>query len=315
MDFREIQYLISIAKNRNLTKAANELFVTQPTLTKFLQKIESELGVKLFKRLDNCYIPTYAGERYIAHATDMLLRKKSFDQEMSDIVNNMIGRLDIAFPIVKGTYMLPVILSSFQKLYPNVVVKLHEGATSVLEDYLLDGTADLAFFNKPSKPHDTIHYQLLVQEEMLLAVPHNHDATKIAVYLKDCKYPWIDIRKLSQEWFLLQVPEQNTRHISDKILAEAGLTPKIRLESRNVWATVGLITAGYGIGFLSETHLCLLSRNQRPFCMSVGAPKVTMEFVAAYRKSTYLSSAAKDFIKVVSQSLQGFLSGEISSSI
>lgn len=85
MDFKDLSYVIAIAKTQNITKAADMLYVTQPTLTKFLQNLEREMGQKLFKKLGNRFVLTYAGERYVAKATEILNLKKELDQEMGDI--------------------------------------------------------------------------------------------------------------------------------------------------------------------------------------------------------------------------------------
>ena len=85
MDFKDLSYVIAIAKTQNITKAADMLYVTQPTLTKFLQNLEREMGQKLFKKLGNRFVLTYAGERYVAKATEILNLKKELDQEMGDM--------------------------------------------------------------------------------------------------------------------------------------------------------------------------------------------------------------------------------------
>ena len=76
MDFRDLSYVLAIAKTQNITKAADSLYVTQPTLTKFLQNLEKEMGQKLFRKLGNRFVLTYAGERYVAKATEILNLKK-----------------------------------------------------------------------------------------------------------------------------------------------------------------------------------------------------------------------------------------------
>lgn len=65
MDFRDLTYLLAIARQQNITRAAESLYLSQPTLSKFLKGLEGELGLPLFERLGNKYIPTYAGEQYI----------------------------------------------------------------------------------------------------------------------------------------------------------------------------------------------------------------------------------------------------------
>ena len=92
MDFRDLSYVLAIAKTQNITKAADSLYVTQPTLTKFLQNLEKEMGQKLFRKLGNRFVLTYAGERYVAKATEILNLKKELDQEMGDIIKQNAGR-------------------------------------------------------------------------------------------------------------------------------------------------------------------------------------------------------------------------------
>ena len=97
MDFKDLSYVIAIAKTQNITKAADMLYVTQPTLTKFLQNLEREMGQKLFKKLGNRFVLTYAGERYVAKATEILNLKKELDQEMGDIIRQNAGLLKLLF--------------------------------------------------------------------------------------------------------------------------------------------------------------------------------------------------------------------------
>lgn len=151
MDFRELSYVLAIAKYQNITKAANALYITQPTLSKFLQSLEDQLGQKLFRKLGHRFILTYAGERYVARAKEILELKKQLDQEMNDIVKNNNGALKIAFPAMRGTYMLPCTLPIFNRMYPNIKLDVLEERSSKLEEMLLNGETDLAFFNLPVK--------------------------------------------------------------------------------------------------------------------------------------------------------------------
>ena len=93
MDFRDLTYLLAIARQQNITRAAESLYLSQPTLSKFLKGLEGELGLPLFERLGNKYIPTYAGEQYIKKAKESLALKKELDQQMGDIIKNNEGYL------------------------------------------------------------------------------------------------------------------------------------------------------------------------------------------------------------------------------
>ena len=149
LDFKELRYIASIARNQNLTKASQELYISQPSLSKFLHNLENSMGVKLFDRLGNKFVLTYAGERYLEYAERILLIKKDLDDEMNDISALRDGRLNIAFPQTRCSYMAPAILPEFKRAYPNVRVNLFEASSNELEKMLLNGNVDIAIFNGP----------------------------------------------------------------------------------------------------------------------------------------------------------------------
>ena len=107
MDFRELSYVLAIAKYQNITKAAESLYISQPTLSEFLIALEENLGLKLFKRLGNKYVLTYAGERYVEHARQIQRVKTDLDMEMADILKRDAGVLNVAFAHMRCTYVLP----------------------------------------------------------------------------------------------------------------------------------------------------------------------------------------------------------------
>ncbi|MFQ9649027.1 MAG: LysR family transcriptional regulator [Enterocloster sp.] len=89
MDFRELNYVLAIEKYHNITKAAESLYVSQPTLSKFLANLEHDLGQKLFRKLGNKYILTFAGQKYVDTAREILLLKSNLDIELADILKKM----------------------------------------------------------------------------------------------------------------------------------------------------------------------------------------------------------------------------------
>lgn len=298
MDFKELNYVLAIAKYQNITKAAEALYITQPTLTKFLQNLEKDMGQKLFKRLGNRFVLTYAGERYTAKAAEILNLKKELDQEMGDLVRNNAGSLKIAFPTMRGTYMLPCTLPIFNSLYPNVKLDILEAHSSQLEGMLLNGEADLAFFNLPVKSPN-VDYEIISHEEVLLVMAAGHPLARSGVKRGDCKYPWMDLNRLKDEPMILQIPGQRTRQTVDHLLKSYSFTPNIKLETSNISAEVELAAKGYGICFVTETHLKHLAPGKKVSCFSIGEPCTTVDFVAAYRRGSYIPYHAREYIKIV----------------
>lgn len=300
MDFRDLSYVLAIAKYQNITKAAESLYITQPTLTKFLQNLERQLGQKLFKKLGNRFILTYAGERYLSYAKKILDIKKELDQEMGDLSHNHTGVLKVAFPVMRGTYMLPCTLPIFYKLYPNVKLNILEAHSQSLEGMILNGDTDLAFFNLPIKSVN-IDYEIISHEEVLLVISAQHPLARAGVQKKGCKYPWMDLHFMEKEPFILQIPGQRTRQTVDCLLKENGFVPNILLETSNIHASVELASKSYAACFVTETHLKHVHLEAPIARFSVGSPCTTVDFVAAYRKGSYIPHHALEYIKIVKE--------------
>ena len=298
MDFKDLSYVLAIAKYQSITKAAESLYITQPTLTKFLQGLERDLGQKLFKRLGNRYVLTYAGERYTAKAGEILNLKKELDLEMGDIIRNNAGSLKIAFPTMRGTYMLPCTLPIFNSLYPNVKLDILEAHSSQLEGMLQNGDADLAFFNLPVKSPN-IDYEIISHEEVVLVLSSSHPLAHAGIQRENCRYPWMDLNRMKDEPLIMQIPGQRTRQTVDTLFKNYDFEPNIKLQTSNISAEVELAARGYGACFVTETHLKHLSPGKKLACFSVGNPCTTVDFVAAYRKGSYLPYHAKEYIKIV----------------
>ena len=300
MDFKDLSYVVAIAEHQKITTAANALFISQPTLTKFLQRLEHDLGQKLFHKAGNKFLLTYAGQRYVAKAVEILKLKKELDDEMADIVKSNSGELNVGYPAVRGGYMLPYTLPLFKKLYPNVKINTTEAPSASLENMLVDGSVDLAFFNGPPKNPD-IAYDIITTEEVVLLLSNKHPLANKGVKKKLCRYPWVDLAEFKDELFILQKPEQRTRQIVDRYLKSNDITLSNVLITSNIRAAADLAAQNYGIAFVCDTHLKHMDLGKNIVCFSFGRPSLSVDFVAAFRKGSYLSSFAQEYIKIVKQ--------------
>jgi DNA-binding transcriptional LysR family regulator len=226
--------------------------------------------------------------------------KRELDRELSDILKKNIGELKIAFPIMRGTYMLPCTLPVFRREFPRVKVTVKEANSDILEGMILDGEIDLAFFALPIR-HPDLTYDIIKEEEVVLVMSQDHPLAGTGVKKAECKYPWIDVQKLRDEAFILQLPDQRTRRIADQIFHALNFEPQVSLEIRNILASVELAASGYGMTFVSETHLCHITLKEKPACFSVGDPNTMTSFVAAYRKGMYLPQYAQRYIQIVKE--------------
>lgn len=299
MDFRELSYITAIAKYQNITKAAESLYISQPTLSKFLKALEEDIGLKLFRRLGNRYVLTHAGECYLQKAEQILQLKNELDLELADIMKRDVGVLRVAFPTMRCTYMLPATLPDFQKLYPNVKVEIIEAHSDQLDQKILSGEVEVAFYSQPPKVSDVIEYDTLEKEELLIFTCKDHPIGRFAVPNPASKYPKLNLSVLKNERILMMRSGQRTRQIMDDYLKKNDIEFKNIMYTSNLPAIIELVSVGYGVSFMFEPHLRHRLGNHPIDCYSFGEPCITSNFVAAYRKGSYLPVYARDFIELV----------------
>ncbi|MBQ9301226.1 MAG: LysR family transcriptional regulator [Clostridia bacterium] len=298
MEFREMQYIITIEKYMNISRAADALYISQPTLSKCLQKVENEIGQPLFKRVGKRLMITYAGEVFINKARNILEMEKAMNQELSEIMENGRGVLNVAFPVMRASYMLPEILPAFRERYPNVRLKLMEGHSYLLDEALLKGSVDIAFYNL-SKENPNLKYDVITTEELILVAAPDAAIKSKAVKLPECHYPYVSIREIANEPFILTNKMQRTRQLIDSVLLRDDVELTNTIEITNIMAGIQLAAKGYGYTLTSESHIRHLDLPENTNFFSITVPSITSDFVAATRRNTYRSEFMQAFIDIV----------------
>lgn len=302
MNIQELKYIMCIAKHRNLTRAAQELYISQPTLSKYLQKLERDLDGKLFSRSGNCYTPTYLGRRYMEYARKILEINQDWEKELQDLQECREGELNIAFPLMRSSCMVPGILPVFHEKYPGVKVNFLEEAYAIQERLLLDDQLDFAVFNEVH-PHPNLVYEVLANEEILLMLSPDHPLACKGKEREGCRYPWMDLKLLENEPFILHFPDQTTGRIALELFEKYGIAPPVPFHTRNSQACALLAYQGMGACLIPENYVKNMKFDHPPACFSVGDGGMFSTLTIAYRKGAYLPSYARDFIKIAQKNL------------
>ena len=177
MDFRKLQYMLKVAEEKSFSKAAQKLYIAQPSLSQYIQKLELQLGVQLFDRSTNPLRLTYAGELYAETAKNILNLKDQLSNQMEDISNFKKGRLTIGLSAFRSTYVMPKILPRFHEKFPGIDVVLVEGNSVKLEELAIKGITDISLMTLPIK-ENFFSYEPILSEKILLAIPPQHPACK-----------------------------------------------------------------------------------------------------------------------------------------
>lgn len=303
MNFQEQKYFLAIAKHKNLTKAAQELYVSQPTLTKFLQKLEKNLGGKLFRKEGHTYNLTFLGQRYLAYAQKITTLNQDWEKELLDMRSSFKGELNIAFPPMRSMCIIPQILPEFHKLHPAVHINFYEQGHNIQDSVLNDGKLDFAIFSD-WKPHPNLSYEHLIDEEIVLILPKDHEFLKFAKQKNGFRYPWIDLKLLKDTPFILHFPDQNTGRSSEQLFLQYDMKPPVPFRTRSSQLCIQLVAQNLGACLAPETY-ALHGASMFPISIcSIGKQPIVNRLVLAYRQNSYLSTYAQDFIRIAKKRLQ-----------
>lgn len=299
MEFRQFRYVLQVAEERNFSAAAKKLYISQPSLSQFIQKVEEKVGAPLFDRSVSPLKLTYIGSLYVAHARAVLDLHSQFEQQVDDTLNLQQGRLTIGSSPFRSAYLLSRVLPIFRTTYPQIQVFLQEDNTRNLEDRVLHGLTDFSLSLLPIN-HDLFDYEVLFEEKMLLALPPEHPlAQQLALKAGDHAYtPTIALQAFKDTPFIQMNKGHKLHNMLQKLAENAGFSPNVVLETESMTTAQALAGAGLGAALLPETLVYADHFDKEPcYCRLDSDPARTV--VVVYRKGRYLSRAARAFIQTL----------------
>ena len=296
IEFKDIEYVCAIVENKSFTKAAQTLFITQPTLSQYIKNMHKRLGVKIFRMDGKEIILTEEGALFYERGRQLLMERDNLINDLNQIAKSGRGILKLALPLGRGSHILSEMLPDFQSKFPLAEVRLTEGSSIELVNCVEKGLSDLVIINEPSFPLH-IDYEILGYEKMLLVIAK---ASKWAKYIEynDNNQPYIDINYLQEAPFILHRNWQHSGQLERIILKNAGIKPKIILETKNLEASYRLAAMDYGITFLSEYHINRLIKNGETYNCLINDPISNMGIIIGYKNKDNLSYLAREFLNL-----------------
>lgn len=292
MSFKKLKYIITIAECRSISKAACELFISQPSLSSILSNIEKDLGVSLFDRSTNPISLTYAGEKYVETAKKILSLESNLKKELIDISTMKKGKITIGIPSVRGTHVLPLILPKFKQEYPGIDIHVIEGDSNYLEECLLSGKVDLVLTSLPSTDK-RITCELLYEEKIMLACKKGYLNSQ---HLLDINSNIVNLNSLKDVDFILTKKNHRIRKLTEHLFDSFNFKPKIILETSNTATAFRLATSGIGVCFVSEMILNTTKPMNEFDLFNIENSPVKWNISISYLNSSYLSNVERSFI-------------------
>lgn len=256
LDLWQLEIFCTVAELKSFSRAAEALFVSQPTVTSHISALEKRLGVKLFDRTTRKVTLTPAGELLYKHAKVLLSKHEAALQELARFQGGLIGRLVFGASTIPAHYLLPAAMAKFCREFPQTQLVMRVGSSvQVIED-VINGELELGVVGvKPNEPN--LKVIPLWNDEVVLIVHPEHEWAKQS---------FISVGELTTQPFVFREEGSGTRKTFEQFITQHGLSPRqltIVAEVGSTEAVKQFVATGGGVGFVSIRAIgCETEQNQ-----------------------------------------------------
>lgn len=290
---RQLEVFETIARLGSFTRASEELFLTQPTVSMQIKKLTDAVGLTLFEQVGKKMYLTDAGRELHQTCRDIFERLAQFEMVVSDMKGLKAGKLRLAV-VTTAKYFAPRLLGMFCQQYPGVEVSLKVSNRERVLERLADNQDDLYILGQPPEEVDAVS-QAFLENPLVVLAPVNHPlANKKRIPLK----------RIAEEPFLSREPGSGTRIATERIFSEQGLKLKIRMELGSNEAIKQAIIGGLGISVLSRHTLALDAPMGQLAVLDVQGFPIERQWYYAYPSGKQLSIVAQAFLGYLQQAPQ-----------
>jgi len=289
-NLNQLRVFHSVATFLNFTRAAEELHLTQPGISKHIKDLEEHYGNRLFNRLGKKVVLTQAGEVLLKAVTEAFRLIDEANVRIGDLKGLVGGKLNIGASIMIGTYLLPRILAKYKQRHPGVDISLDISLSQQIEDKVLDSTLEVGLIG-----HRAADTRLIVRkfksDRMVLIVSADHNWAK--------RRKPIDLREVTDQTFLLPRQGSGTRKILEDLFQRSEIMLKHTMELGTTEGVKKGVEAGLGISIISRQIVQIELETGLIRSLNLKGADLRRDLFIVYRKDRYLSAAAQEFLRQV----------------
>lgn len=294
MYLKEQTYVCTLAETGNISKAADQLFITQPALSTYISNLEQNLGVQLFAKVNNKFVLTYIGERYVEKAKAMLKLQNEFNLELSLFEKGVNGRIRIGVQARRSPFIVADIICLFKQTHPNIEIVFYEGVIFTLEKMIEENRLDLIIYTCLERKPNLV-YERIKEDKILVAINSLSSLRSRTNWNEADKYPWISIEDIKDEILILPHKGQSLRDICELLFKSEKFKPKKIIEIRNIETIISMVSRNLGVGFNRESYADNMNAANVMY-LNIKQEKTPSELVIAYTKN---SSQIPNFMNIV----------------
>lgn len=299
MDLQQLKGFMAVAKHGSFSRASEELFRTQPAISKQIRALEESLETKLFHRLGRKIQLTDAGEVLYRHAHRIFQVLEEARGSISELKGLQQGHLRISAASTVGTYMLPRALGRFKRRYPGIDISLAITNKAQVLGQVLEHEADLGFVGPPVQPEELQKEEYLLDELVLIVDPNHPLAHE----------EFVSTDQLKEEIFILREQGSGTREIMEEELGRKGIILKKAMELGSTEAIKQAVAANLGVSIVSKYAITLEVVMGRLCAAHINDLNLRRQLYTVSNRERTLPAAAAAFLELLREA-RGELSQE-----
>ena len=299
------RYFLTVVKCKTLRAAAEELYVSQPSLTKYIQRIEAKLGTTLFDRSCSPMRLTNAGNLYYQFLLEQCKQEEQFVRHLADLNPDEVGVLRIGIPMFSAQHYLPNVVVPFINRYPSVKFKLFEETGANIEKKLLNDEIDIGVLHLSNLRKGFVSERIFA-DSIYLAAPAAGNKQIVStpnVYSAS-------VHDFRERLFMFPSSEQKIGIAVTKLFSENHISPQVLFSSQNTAMTLQMVSNGVGCCFVPKgtlySNLSLEIINRVDFYSLAELESLSWDLNVVYRENNVLPAYTNYFIEL----LQGIFTKE-----
>lgn len=305
MTLDKFEYVLALAEEKSLTKAAKRLYISQPGLTSYINKLEQYLGIKLFDRTVSPIQVTEAGMIYISRMKQIQKEEALLRMKLQDM-SSQKREFRIGIGMTRGNQWLPVLLPEFCKSHPDVVVQIREGGLEDLETGVSSGKLDLAF-GALNTGYPGVVYEVIRKETIYCVFARSNPcAAGFAPDEATIEHPaLIDGSLLDGMLFLLPTPDNGFFHFTNQLIKKYGIRTEETLTLSNLETAYRIAGNGLGALFINAkdfNRVCPELESRLAFCVLEEEPLQRLSLIG-YRENGANIDLVHDLKKIIFERL------------
>jgi LysR family hydrogen peroxide-inducible transcriptional activator len=284
MELHQLRYFVAVADEGNFSRAAAKVRVAQPSLSQQIRKLEAEMGQPLFDRLPRSVVLTEAGRCLLDYARQILASIGDARRCLDELKGKIAGDVAVAAIPTIAPYVLPQLVVTFQKHYPDVTLHIVEDVTAGITQRIESGELDVALAST-CQQSPTLRRDHLGNEPLLALVPEGHPLAKQAV---------VSFEDLKSQRFLLLHEMHCLSQQVHHLLESRRLLPEVALAGSQLSTIANMVAAGIGLSIVPQM---MVKHHATPGCVSLpfAPPVPERELNVLYNPLRFQSKAAAAF--------------------